>query len=308
MGVIAEFTLSVMEQSSSNGSAVVPVARYPTPHSKQTLDFVAVEEPLEIVVQLTGGERTSLGLTMRTPGDDVDLAIGLLYAEGAIKHGDEVMSVSEKPGRCRSRGSSEIKVVLDDTVSRLPSSMEVSVKTGACGLCGRTDTEHVLRSARAMPPSVSVISPELILRLQQEVRKCQRLFDRTGGLHAAALFDFSGHLLQLREDIGRHNAVDKIIGWAVRGNNPFDQTILFLSGRAGFELVHKAASAGIPIVVAVGAPSSIAVELAARSGLTLVGFAKDTTFNVYTGFERIGTDPGKAVGRGEMQTEFGYAE
>lgn len=227
---------------------------------------------------------------MRTPGHDEDLALGLLFSESVIDGWPAVASVSNRRGRCRTRGSSEILITLAESVTAIPVVLSTSMKTAACGLCGRTDVDHVLRSVKntATPPP---LSPEVIFELPRRVRAHQTLFERTGGLHAAALFDTAGGLQQLREDIGRHNAVDKIIGWGVRESHDFGQSILFLSGRAGFELVHKAACAGIPYVVAVGAPSSLAVDLAARSGVALIGFAKGETFNVYVGASHLAATP-----------------
>jgi FdhD protein len=237
-------------------------------------DLLAVEEPLEIRV-----DDEPLTVTMRTPGDDIDLAAGFLFTEGLLGGLDEVRevrmcdqnvaAVTVKPGRkLRSRKF---------------------LTTSACGVCGKDSIEAIrVRSAFDVAADPVRVCPAVLAALPDRLRDAQRVFSRTGGLHAAGLFTADGTLLVLREDVGRHNAVDKVAGWALRsGLLPLTGHILLVSGRASFELAQKAIMVGVPVLAAVSAPSSLAASLAEESGLTLVGFLRGGTMNVYAGAQRV---------------------
>lgn len=257
-------------------------------------DVLAVEEPLEIRVA-----GAPLSVTMRTPGHDVELAAGFLVSEGVIGAGEEFRSAIHcgGPGSGSGAGSASENTynVLDVALAagvELPSTdlARNFYTTSSCGVCGTASIDAIQKRSRHDVASDPVtIAAELVQRLPDALRAGQAAFDKTGGLHAAALFDAtSGELLVLREDVGRHNAVDKVVGWAVLHDRlPLRGTVLQVSGRASFELVQKAAMAGIPILSAVSAPSSLAVELAASSGLTLLGFVRGASMNVYAHPERV---------------------
>ncbi|CAL9617347.1 Sulfur carrier protein FdhD [Streptomyces sp. enrichment culture] len=251
-------------------------------------DTLAAEEPLEIRL---GGK--PLAITMRTPGDDFALAAGFLVSEGAVSRAEDVADIVYCAGATRN-GSNTYNVVDIQLAPGVPLpdiSLERNVyTTSSCGLCGKASLDAVRTTARwpiADTPRVRV-TPDLLAALPDRLRAAQRVFDRTGGLHAAGLFSPEGELLDLREDVGRHNAVDKLIGRALRnGELPLHRTILLVSGRASFELAQKAVMAGIPVLAAVSAPSSLAVDLAAETGLTLVGFLRGNSMNVYAGEQRL---------------------
>jgi FdhD protein len=250
-------------------------------------DTLAAEEPLEIRV---GGR--PLAVTMRTPGDDVDLAIGFLVTEGFVGSGDDVAAARY----CAGATADDVNTynVLDVTLAAgvpLPDpSLERSFyTTSSCGVCGKASIDAVTTKSRwPLASDMTPLSAAMLTALPQRLREAQTVFDRTGGLHAAALFDADGSLLCAREDVGRHNAVDKVIGWATReGRLPLSRTVLQVSGRASFELVQKALMAGVPVLAAVSAPSSLAVQLADGAGMTLIGFLRGTSFNVYAGADRV---------------------
>lgn len=248
-------------------------------------DWVAVEEPLEIRVAGPGQDPVSVAVTMRTPGSDLELAVGFLYTEGLIAAGDVVASSGE-PAPWHSQ---VVRVALarpfDGSALR-----RNFFASSSCGVCGKATLDQAFFRCGAVAPGPTVPASTLV-GLPAALRAAQRGFDRTGGLHAAGLFDAAGRLLAVREDVGRHNAVDKLVGRAfLDGGLPLSGRILLASGRAGFEILQKAAVAGLPIVCAVSAPSSLAVETADRLGVTLVGFLRGDRFNVYTHPERI--DPG----------------
>ncbi|AWK12097.1 formate dehydrogenase accessory sulfurtransferase FdhD [Streptomyces spongiicola] len=251
-------------------------------------DTLVAEEPLEI--RLNG---RPLAITMRTPGDDFALAAGFLVSEGVVGSASELRSIVYCAG-ARDDGTNTYNVVDVRLAPGVPVpdiTLERNVyTTSSCGLCGKASLDAVRTSTRfpvADAPPVR-IGPGLLSGLPDRLRAAQRVFDRTGGLHAAALFSEKGELLDVREDVGRHNAVDKLIGRAVREDLlPLSRVILLVSGRASFELAQKAVMAGIPVLAAVSAPSSLAVDLAAESGLTLVGFLRGPDMNVYAGEERI---------------------
>ncbi|GGR53149.1 FdhD protein [Nocardioides luteus] len=254
-------------------------------------DSLAAEEPMEIRV-----DGRPLTVTMRTPGGDFDLAIGFLVSEGVVHSADDVVSVRYCAGATADGGNTYnvVDVGLAPHVSPPDASLERSFyTTSSCGLCGKASLEAVRTSSAWTVAEDSLrVTPELLTRLPERLREAQRVFDSTGGLHAAGLFDADGELLCVREDVGRHNAVDKVIGHALReGMLPLRNSMLMVSGRASFELVQKAVMAGIPLLAAVSAPSSLAVDLADDNGLTLVGFLRGSSMNVYAGADRIEAVP-----------------
>lgn len=260
-------------------------------------DTLVAEEPLEI--RLNG---KPLAITMRTPGDDFALAAGFLVSEGVLGGAAELANIVYCAGATVD-GSNTYNVVDVRLAPGVPVpdiTLERNVyTTSSCGLCGKASLDAVRTTARwpIGDPSALRLEPALLSALPDRLRAAQRVFDRTGGLHAAALFTADGELLDLREDVGRHNAVDKIVGRALQQDLlPLAGKILMVSGRASFELAQKAVMAGIPVLAAVSAPSSLAVDLAAESGLTLVGFLRGTSMNVYAGEERIAL-PAPAAGR-----------
>jgi len=254
-------------------------------------DTVTVEEPLEIRV---GG--LSLAVTMRTPGNDFDLAIGFLLSEGLIGAAKDVQTLMH----CQDEGEDGLPTynVVDVTLAPgvtppAAGAVRASYITSSCGICGKASIEAITTTSRyAVAQDRASIDPRVLATLPTTLRAQQKVFDRTGGLHAAGLFTAKGELLVAREDVGRHNAVDKVIGWAAREDRlPLTGHILCVSGRASFELTQKALMAGIPALAAVSAPSSLAVELATEVGMTLVGFVRDPRLTVYSGAERLGIRP-----------------
>lgn len=254
-------------------------------------DVVAVEEPLEIRLSFEHKNvrvSRNIAITMRTPGHDAELAVGFLFGEGIVRSADDVMSV-EHCGTPEQPNHNVLKVTLADDVRPELARLERNFyTTSSCGVCGKSSLEALDVSGYSPVGAAMTLPAKLIHELSGRARRAQEVFSQTGGLHAAALFSCDGELLELREDVGRHNALDKIIGFAVRsGATPLSQRIVFLSGRASFELLQKALAAQVPVVCAVGAPSSLAVDLAERFGITLVGFVRNERFNVYAHPERI---------------------
>jgi FdhD protein len=257
-------------------------------------DFLAVEEPLEVRLG-----HMSFSVTMRTPGDDFDLVAGFLVSEGVIWDPAQLISLRFCAGEDEN-GVQTFNVVeaqlRPDVV--LPETGRNVYTSSSCGICGTDSIEAVRKSSHFSPEDDPLNVPvEVLAALPDRLREAQAVFDKTGGVHAAGLFrihdDGAAELLCLREDVGRHNAVDKVVGWALReGMLPLRGTVLQVSGRASFELVQKAALAGIPVLAAVSAPSSLAVELAQETGLTLVGFSRGTSLNVYAGSDRVGVPAG----------------
>jgi FdhD protein len=249
-------------------------------------DELTVEEPLEIRV---GGR--ALTVTMRTPGHDVELALGLLVSEGVVHARDDVIAARHCAGEPGTDGEFNVlDVALARGVALPDSARHALTMTSACGLCGKDSIDAVrMRSVHDVRADRVTVDPAWLAGLPDRMRAAQSTFERTGGLHAAALVDIErDEFLVVREDIGRHNAVDKVVGWAVREDRlPLRGTALVLSGRGGFELVQKASMAGIPVVAAVSAPSSLAVALADEVGLTLAGFVRGGSMVVYSGDERI---------------------
>jgi FdhD protein len=255
---------------------------------KEARDVLAIEEPLEIRIgfgSVTERKVQNLSVTMRTPGNDAELAVGFLFTEGIIHSYDQVE-------RVHSREENVIQVELKpDVLFSMASLQRNFFTTSSCGVCGKASIDAVKVSTPSPVHGTFSFSPALVHSLPEKLRDQQRIFDQTGGLHAAAVF-LNGEVLFLREDVGRHNAVDKVIGTALMNNAiPLSEAVLLVSGRASFELVQKAVMAGIPVLAAVGAPSSLAVSLAEESGMTLLGFVREMKFNVYTHAHRMGTSP-----------------
>jgi FdhD protein len=248
------------------------------------VDSLATEEPLEIRV---GGR--SLAVTMRTPGNDFELAAGFLVNEGLIAGAADVTSISYCPGP-EVQEFNVLDVTLAPGVAPPPErAFRPFVTTSSCGLCGKAGIDSVRsRSPFDVRDDPLAVPARVLTELPGRLREAQKVFDRTGGLHAAGLFDPTGALVCVREDVGRHNAFDKVIGWAAMGRRlPLRGQVILASGRASFELVQKAVMAGIPMLAAVSAPSSLAAELAEEAGMTLVGFLRGETMNVYAGAHRV---------------------
>jgi FdhD protein len=254
-------------------------------------DTLAVEEPLEIRLAFTENEtfqHKAVSITMRTPGNDFELAAGFLFTEGVISSRNELSGIKY----CGNSGhpTNTVRVDLEPQTKVALKKLERNFyTTSSCGVCGKSSIDALATGARTIAAAdFPRVSAEIIHRLPEKLRPAQDIFDETGGLHAAALFDAKGNLIDLREDVGRHNAVDKLIGAQfLAGNLPLANKILFLSGRASFELVQKAVMAQIPVIAAVGAPSSLAVSAAENFNVTLLGFVRDHRFNIYTQPDRI---------------------
>ncbi|WP_406039593.1 formate dehydrogenase accessory sulfurtransferase FdhD [Micromonospora sp. NBC_00898] len=254
-------------------------------------DTLAVEEPLEIRVGPGGpGRRRPLAVTMRTPGDDLDLAIGFLLTEGLIRSTEDVHTAQLCAGPETPNTYNVVDVVLAPGVPEpITDPSRNFYTTSSCGVCGKASIDAIrTRSTFTIRDDPMTVPAEVLAALPDRLRSAQRAFDRTGGLHAAGLFTPDGELVVLREDVGRHNAVDKVVGWAVREQRlPLAGHLLLVSGRASFELTQKAWMAGVPLLAAVSAPSTLATELAEEAGMTLVGFLRGRTMNVYAGVKRI---------------------
>jgi FdhD protein len=248
-------------------------------------DYLAAEEPLEIRI----GDQP-LSVTMRTPGSDTELAAGFLFTEGLVRRSEDIAGLTVRDGARRGSGNL-VQVELAPSCAPVLDKMRRNfVAASSCGICGKASIDAVRSRALEPPNSKFRVDAELLIALPDSLRGAQAVFSRTGGLHAAALVDAHGNALAVREDIGRHNAVDKVIGWALLENRiPLNDSILFVSGRGGFEIVQKAIVAGVPVVASVSAPSSLAVRLARELRLTLVGFLRGRRFVIYAGEERVGT-------------------
>ncbi|MFY9753042.1 MAG: formate dehydrogenase accessory sulfurtransferase FdhD [Candidatus Acidiferrales bacterium] len=269
----------------SSGVNLTQVVVWADGRVQRTEDSLAAEEPLEIRI----GD-SPLTVTMRTPGHDLELAAGFLFTEGIIQRNDQILSLANVSDATKSHEGNLVTVKLAaDVVSDAESLRRNFFAASSCGVCGKASIESVRsRKLCAASPDFCVAA-QTLLRLPETLRGEQDVFARTGGLHAAALFDARGNLQALREDIGRHNAVDKVIGWALReGRAPLSDSLLLVSGRGGFEIVQKAIVAGLPVVASLSAPSGLAVRLAREMRLTLVGFLRERRFVIYSGEERIG--------------------
>jgi len=252
-------------------------------------DYLAAEEPLEIRIG-----KEPLSVTMRTPGHDVELAAGFLFTEGLFERREQILSLeTDLPGE--NRGNLVRVDFAADAVPDMEKLRRNFFAASSCGICGKASIDSV-RARTLRPPNQDFrLGAEVLPRLPDALRASQAVFGRTGGLHAAALFDADGKLLIVREDIGRHNAVDKVIGWALlEGRLPLADSVLLVSGRGGFEIIQKAIVAGLPVVASVSAPSGLAVQLAREMQLTLIGFLRERRFVIYSGDERI-TPSGRAL-------------
>ncbi|MEZ7129238.1 formate dehydrogenase accessory sulfurtransferase FdhD [Nonomuraea sp. AD125B] len=261
-----------------NGSAV-----------RERRDDLATEEPLEIRVTGAGGEQRTVAITMRTPGHDFELAAGFLHGEGLAGPGD-IASIAyctdeELPPEAR---YNTVTVRLRGAVPDLPALERHFLTSSACGVCGSAGLDALRDRCRPLPEGTLRLAPGVLYGLPDALRRGQGVFGKTGGLHAAGLFTAAGEPVVVREDVGRHNAVDKLTGWAaLNGRLPLAGHVLVVSGRTSYEIMQKALAAGVPVVCAVSAPSSLAVELAREFGMTLVGFLRGERCNVYAGEERI---------------------
>jgi FdhD protein len=275
----------------------IPILRVNTEGVSNDTDALAAEEPLEIVLAFgpaNNRRRQSISITMRTPtGNDFELALGFLFTEGVIRDYKDVISVRYTASELDEAAQTNVvqvdltpSVVFD--VERLQRHFYTS---SSCGVCGKTSLDMVQTTACFwLKKGLPLVKSTILMDLPEKLRAAQSVFDATGGIHAAALFNTEGSLIALREDVGRHNALDKLIGWAMQQNLlPLSNNVLLVSGRSSFELVQKALMAGIPMIAAVGAPSSLAVQLADENNMTVVGFLKNNRFNVYSSFERIET-------------------
>jgi FdhD protein len=254
-------------------------------------DYLAAEEPLEM-----RAGRYSLGITLRTPGDDEELVAGFLFSEGIISRREDLVALRMPDDTALEKNL--VRVTLDPGVRLAENNAARRFSAGsACGVCGKASITQLRRRGLRRPEAASLFDPELLCQLPPILRETQAVFVRTGGLHAAALFTPTGELLVLREDIGRHNAVDKVIGWALLGGHlPLSGHVLLVSGRGGFEIVQKTIAAGIPLLASVSAPSSLAVQLARELGLTLIGFLRGRRFVIYAGEERIAVSASASAG------------
>jgi FdhD protein len=287
---MADGALPNSESRAASGTLNVRILRSSADSQTARDDRVAVEAPLEFLLHhpALGLEPMSFGTTMRTPGDDEPLAAGLLYGEGIVNQPADIEAIessTRRPNVVNVRLHSRVQIV-PNTPSRLFSA------GSSCGVCGTTGLDAAIaRAAATRVPDAGHVALSLLLRLPNRMRAAQSKFGDTGGVHASALFDFSGTLLNLAEDVGRHNAFDKLVGMSLMANElPLTNRIVVLSGRASFELVQKAIRAGVSVLAAIGAPSSLAVNLAVTSGLTLVGFLREAHCNVYSYPERLTLD------------------
>jgi FdhD protein len=261
----------------SRSILTVPIRKIDGESSAAFQDLLAVEEPLEI--RLNG---KTISITMRTPGHDAELAAGFLFTEGILQETGQIEAMQSSKNSLRVTLKPEVEVDLDRLERHF-------YTTSSCGVCGKASIEALrIQGCPVLPKDSPRVSSAVIHGLPAALRDGQSVFERTGALHAAALFDPLGKLLLMREDVGRHNAVDKVIGAEMLAQRtPLHDKLLLVSGRASFELTQKALMAGIPILAAVGAPSSLAVETARRFNMTLLGFVRDGRFNIYSGASRI---------------------
>lgn len=271
------------EGASVRASERFRVLRFADGSAEWRGDAVVVEEPLRVLVR-RAGVTSLLGSTMRTPGQDLELGVGLAVAEGVVSQRADVLEVRHCAGDLRYSTSDVLVVLRDDIVVDEGVMGRVSHPSSACGMCGRDHIEALLNKRPAALPDVSV-SPDLIAGLPDAMAQKQAVFRKTGGLHAVGLATVDGTLLAVREDVGRHNAVDKVVGAALLDGLRGD--VLVVSGRVGFEIVQKAAMAGVPVVAAVSAPTSLAVDAARQAGITLIAFVRGRRMTVYSGDQRL---------------------
>lgn len=283
-----------MKESESSSVKHIAVEKVSGISSVCMADVLSVEEPLEIRICYGRGEQRTeknISVTMRTPGHDLELAIGFLFTEGIISSYQDIRSAHHLRMDCSSQKDNIVQIELVETaVPQLMQAERNFYTTSSCGVCGKGSIQSIRTVSRFqnhLKPRLHLY-PELLYQLPEKLRTAQGDFSATGGIHASGLFSIKGDLILLREDVGRHNALDKLIGAALSNHAvPLQQHILLLSGRASFELIQKAAMAGISIVAAIGAPSSLAVELASEFDITLLGFLSDKRFNIYNSGQRI---------------------
>lgn len=277
----------------NSSSTRLPVIKIADNEDFSTNDVLAIEEPLEIRLEHgKAGQRQiqNVSVTMRTPGNDAELAVGFIFTEGIIKEREDVNSVEHRFIACTENKENIVQVNLKENIApQLHNAERNFYTTSSCGVCGKASIDSIKTvSIYNNSTTENHVNADLLYKLPTILQKHQKVFADTGGLHASALFSAEGALLLIREDVGRHNALDKLIGAALNKNLlPLGHHILLLSGRISFELVQKAAMAGISIIAAVGAPSSLAVQLAEEFNITLVGFLRDQRFNIYTQPKRI---------------------
>ncbi len=259
-------------------------------HARVRPDTLATEEPMEIRL-LSGETKQTVAVTMRTPGADFELAAGFLYGEGIVSSREDILKISYcvDADLDAEQQYNIVNVELRDGLDYDLRPLERHFyTTSACGVCGKASLEQLELRGCPVIPAGPEVTPETIYSLPEKLREAQGLFEATGGLHAAALFDADGNLVALKEDVGRHNATDKLLGWALlEGQLPLSDHAVMVSGRSSFEILQKCLTAGVPIVCAISAPSSLAMDVARQFGMTLVGFLRGNRFNVYSGYERI---------------------
>lgn len=264
--------------------ALTQIVEWDDGNLRRKEDYLAAEEPLEIRI-----DEQPLSVTMRTPGNDLELAAGFLFTEGIVEQRAQVLELEENAGENPANRANAVRARLaPEATPDFAKMRRHFFAASSCGICGKASIDAV-RARTLVPPTEKFrLDPEVLIRMPDTLRESQAVFGRTGGLHAAALFDAAGELLVLREDIGRHNAVDKVIGWALlKERTPLSDAVLLVSGRGGFEIVQKAIVAGLPVVACVSAPSSLAVQLARELRQTLIGFLRGRRFVIYAGDERI---------------------
>lgn len=269
---------------------------------RRAQDFLVAEEPLEIRLNAT-----PLSVTMRTPGHDLELTAGFLVTEGLIEKREQIVSLDYgktdygKTTNPQASGNI-VHVQLSETSLDPERTRRNFFMSSSCGICGKASIEAVKAHGIRRPNPAFLLDPEMLCTFPDILKAAQSIFDRTGGLHAAGLFDAQGKLVVLREDVGRHNAVDKVVGWALlAGRLPLADYALMVSGRGGFEIIQKALLAGVPLLASVSAPSSLAVRLARETGLTLVGFLRGRRFLVYSGEERLQAKAGRQINPSQLQ-------
>jgi FdhD protein len=285
-----------MNLRASRSTTPAELVRVHGARSETSDDALATEEPLEIRLLWGEDRKATVAVTMRTPGADAELSLGFLFAEGVIRSAADVISLAAGDGSGESEAEPNVvEVGLASGIEPDLAPLERHFfSSSACGVCGKAAFDGLaLRVDRPSGPG-PFVDREVIAALPDRLRAAQGLFDATGGLHAAALFDRQGLLLAVREDVGRHNALDKLVGASLRaGELPWSERIVLVSGRSSYEILQKSLAAGVRIVCAVSAPSSLAVELAGRFGVTLIGFLRGDRFNVYAGAERLGLAAGR---------------
>ncbi len=283
----------IVDENESGATVSVPTIAVDSGNRETRRDELAAEEPLEVRVRTWDGDRqvsNNVSVTMRTPGNDYELAAGFLFTEGIVHDAGDIEEIGHGSDPFEPHNDNIVNIDLRKGVEFDPKRLSRHVYTSSsCGVCGKASLELVRTASPRAPSGELRVAPELVLSLPETLRQSQKVFSRTGGLHASALFDEGGRMVILREDVGRHNALDKVVGaLLLKGMLPASNRILLVSGRSSFELVQKAVIAGIPVILAIGAPSSLAVALAREYGVTLIGFIKNSRFNVYSGEERIG--------------------